>query len=147
MPVVQTREVAVDQEEQFDALMVEWEKEADELKCHIYVLVQGAKDADGASWCGDCVTAEPVIFAALAQLKEDVMLVECPVGRNKYKGIECADGACYLNKGSKHPYKTHKELGLTAVPTLFRWAKGKAVSKLVEGHCSDPAAVAAFFQK
>lgn len=82
------------------------------------MLFTGSKSIDtGRSWCPDCVNAEPVIEAELAELASYVFL-ECPVEREQYRSPE------YL-------YRTDERIKLRCVPTLQRVAlSGKAIAQL-----------------
>lgn len=55
--------------------------------------------------------ADPIIRSTVTKIPGAV-LVECPVG----------DRAVYKNNPT-HPYRVHAKAKLTAVPTLYRWAK------------------------
>uniref|UniRef100_A0A023FTK0 Thioredoxin domain-containing protein 17 n=1 Tax=Amblyomma parvum TaxID=251391 RepID=A0A023FTK0_AMBPA len=68
----------------------------------------GAEDANGASWCPDCVAAKPVLEAALKKAPEDTTLVTCYIERAIWKD-------------QTNPFRTDKTLKLTCVPTLIRW--------------------------
>src|SRR5580698_6696454 len=44
-------------------------------------LFFGSEDPQSAeSWCPDCVTADPVLRAAIRRLRPDLTVYECPVG-------------------------------------------------------------------
>lgn len=96
----------------------------------------GSEDPQtGASWCPDCVTADPVLRAAIARTRPQTTLYECPVGlRSAWKNVP------------DHPYRLHPDLRIARIPTLIRWAHGCEVGRLVEGDCANPEAVAAFLR-
>lgn len=97
-------------------------------------LFFGSEDpATGASWCPDCVTADPVLRATIAAAAPALPVHECPVGaRSAWKGV------------MDHPYRVHPAFRLQRIPTLIRFRAGLDVGRLVEGPCADPAAVRAF---
>lgn len=89
--------------------------------------------ASGVSWCPDCVTADPVLRAALVRQRPELVVLECPVGeRADWKGR------------ADHPYRRDLRLAVHRIPTLIRWSAGRACDRLVEGGCADPAQLAAF---
>ena len=92
----------------------------------VYVLVEGARDpATGISWCSDCVTAEPVIERVFAEAKERVSLVRAEVQRAAYKG------------NAQHPFRTHPQLQLQRIPTLYRFKAGLVEDQLIETELHD----------
>lgn len=97
-------------------------------------LFFGSEDpGTGASWCPDCVTADPVLRAAIAATAPGLPTYECPVGaRSAWKGV------------ADHPYRVHPGFRVQRIPTLIRLRGGIEIGRLVEGPCSDRAAVAAF---
>jgi Eukaryotic protein of unknown function (DUF953) len=97
-------------------------------------LVFGAEDpGTGASWCKDCVVADPVLRAAIARLRPGLRVYECPVPtRDEWKG------------NAAHPYRTHPGLRIERIPTLVLMGGGREQGRLVETDCRDPARVAAF---
>jgi hypothetical protein len=98
------------------------------------LLFFGSEDPEtGASWCPDCVTADPVLRAACVRLRPELTLHECPVGaRSAWKNV------------ADHPYRLHPALRIARIPTLLRFAAGCERGRLVEADCRDPAAVEAF---
>ena len=98
------------------------------------LLFFGSEDPQtGESWCPDCVTADPVLRAAIVRDRPDLTLYECPVGvRSAWKNVP------------GHPYRVHPELRVARIPTLIRWRDGCEVGRLIEADCADPAVVAAF---
>jgi thiol-disulfide isomerase/thioredoxin len=98
----------------------------------LFLLFFGSEvEETGASWCPDCVMADPVIRGTLARItRRAVHLVECPVGsRADYKG------------NADHPYRRAPRVRLERIPTLIRWAGGREVGRLVEGECLEPDAL------
>ncbi len=61
-----------------------------------------------SDWCPDCVEGDPIVLEVLKE-RADCVLVQCDVG----------DVAGY--KSPQHPYRTHAQIKLTAIPTLMRW--------------------------
>jgi hypothetical protein len=98
------------------------------------LLFFGSEDPQtGASWCPDCVTADPVLRKACRDLRPELTLYECPVGaRSDWKNRP------------EHPYRQHPALRLARIPTLLRLQDGCEVGRLVEGDCAKPEAVRAF---
>ncbi len=97
-------------------------------------LFFGSEDPQsGASWCPDCVTADPVLRATLATSAPRLIVHECPVGeRGAWKGR------------LDHPYRIHPTFHLARIPTLIRFRGGIDIGRLVEGACADRGAVQAF---
>jgi len=97
-------------------------------------LFFGSEDAQtGQSWCPDCVTADPVLRAACARLRPDLVLHECPVGmRSDWKNRP------------EHPYRTHPVARVARIPTLLLIENGCERGRLVEGDCARADQVAAF---
>lgn len=97
-------------------------------------LFFGSEDpATGASWCPDCVTADPVLRATLAKAAPELTVYECPVGeRSAWKGQ------------MEHPYRVLPAFRIARIPTLIRFRAGLDIGRLVEALCSDRAAVLAF---
>ena len=51
----------------------------------MFVLFSGSVDAaSGVSWCPDCVTADPVVAAALKEVDDDLVFVHCSVGQRAF---------------------------------------------------------------
>jgi hypothetical protein len=99
----------------------------------LFVFFGSNQPETGASWCPDCVTADPVLRAAISRVRPDLDLFECPVGdRVAWKGV------------ADHPYRTHPLFRVVRIPTLIRVRSGSEIGRLVEADCALPAAVAAF---
>lgn len=97
-------------------------------------LFFGAEDpATGASWCPDCVTADPVLRAACAAQRPDLTLNECPVGQR----------SDWKNRPT-HPYRLDPDFRVARIPTLLLIEDGCEAGRLVEGDCARPDLVAAF---
>ncbi|XP_072163897.1 thioredoxin domain-containing protein 17-like [Diadema setosum] len=97
-----------------------------------YILFCGSKNSDGASWCPDCVTAEPVVMKCLEAAPENAVFIYCSVG----------DRASW--KDPNNSYRTHPKLLLKGVPTLLQWNTPK---KLVEEECAKEDLVSLFFEE
>jgi hypothetical protein len=100
------------------------------------LLFFGSEDpGTGASWCPDCVTADPVLRAACRRERPELTLYECPVGqRSDWKGR------------ADHPYRQHGQVHLNRIPTLILVEGGCERGRLVEADCARPEAVAAFLR-
>lgn len=63
----------------------------------------------GASWCPDCVTADPLVAESIAEArkKRSVMFVECTVERGSYL------------KNPDYLYRVHPFVGLPSIPTVL----------------------------
>jgi hypothetical protein len=98
------------------------------------LLFFGSEDpGTGASWCPDCVIADPILRRACATLQGDLTLYECPVGeRQAWK------------QRPEHPYRTDPDLHVERIPTLIRVRQGILVGRLVEADCQQRDLVAAF---
>ena len=97
-------------------------------------LFFGAEDpATGESWCPDCVTAEPVLRAACARQRPDLVLNECPIGQR-----------CDWKNQSAHPFRLDPDFRLARIPTLLLIEDGCETGRLVEGDCAKRDLVAAF---
>ncbi|XP_032629775.1 thioredoxin domain-containing protein 17-like [Chelonoidis abingdonii] len=84
----------------------------------VFILFCGDKDAQGRSWCLDCVTAEPVVRSELNSLPNGAVVIYCQVGDQAYW------------KDPNNEFR--KNLKLTAVPTLLKYGTPQ---KLVEEEC------------
>ncbi|KAG8001923.1 thioredoxin domain-containing protein 17 [Larimichthys crocea] len=84
----------------------------------IFAYFSGDKDAQGKSWCPDCVKAEPVVRGELSHLPEGSVFIYCQVGERAYW------------KDASNDFK--KTLKLSGVPTLLRYGTPQ---KLVEEEC------------
>uniref|UniRef100_A0A3P8VZJ3 Thioredoxin domain-containing protein 17 n=1 Tax=Cynoglossus semilaevis TaxID=244447 RepID=A0A3P8VZJ3_CYNSE len=73
----------------------------------IFVYFSGNKDAEGKSWCPDCVKAEPVVRGEMSNLPDGSVFIYCQVGERTYW------------KNPNNDFK--KNLKLTGVPTLMRY--------------------------
>ncbi len=97
-------------------------------------LVFGSEDPQtGASWCPDCVTADPVLRAALHRQRPDLVVHECPVGER----------SAWKNQ-PEHPLRTHPGFRIARIPTLIFLDRGIERGRLVEGDCAVADRVAAF---
>ena len=100
-------------------------------------LFFGSEDPQTAeSWCPDCVTADPVLRAAIRRLRPDLTVYECPVGaRSQWKNQP------------DHPYRRDPSTRLARIPTLLLMVDGLERGRLVEGDCAQPALVEAFLAR
>ncbi|XP_063871675.1 thioredoxin domain-containing protein 17-like [Scylla paramamosain] len=74
----------------------------------IFALFSGSKDANGKSWCPDCVVAEPVVKGALGKAPEDAVFLYVGVGgRDFWKDPQCI-------------FRTDSRTRLRSVPTLMK---------------------------
>ena len=114
--------------ENFMSKVSELEKQGKEVYC----LFSGTKDANGKSWCPDCVTAEPVVRGCLKNMPEAAVFLYCQVGERDY----------WKNKSNE--FRVHPKLKLTRVPTLMRW--GAPNEKLVEENLFKPDMINMMFE-
>jgi len=100
----------------------------------VFVLVEGARDPlTGVSWCGDCERAEPIVERVFNDERGRVSLVRAPVARSSYKG------------NAAHPYRSHPQLRLQRIPTLYRMGPaGRVVDQLIETELHDETRVRNF---
>ena len=47
----------------------------------------------------------------------------------------------WVKNNPDHPYRTHPEIALTAIPTLIAWGQDGPGARLVEGECHSQEAV------
>ncbi|XP_030042025.1 thioredoxin domain-containing protein 17 [Microcaecilia unicolor] len=122
MPQTQYTEVKVRGYQEFIQAL---ERFKDQL---VFALFCGSKNEKGASWCPDCVEAEPIVRENLQYLPEDSIFVYCDVGEKAYW---------------KDPNNDFKQnLKLTGVPTLLKCGTPQ---KLVEEECFKPELVQMLF--
>jgi thiol-disulfide isomerase/thioredoxin len=100
-------------------------------------LFFGSEDpTTGASWCPDCVIADPVLRRACTSLRPDLVLYECPVGpRSAWKNQP------------EHPFRLHPTLRLARIPTLIFLERGMERGRLVEADCAKGEVVEAFLKR
>jgi len=100
-------------------------------------LFFGSEDpVSGESWCPDCVTADPVLRAAVTRQRPEITLFECPVGaRSDWK-----------NRPG-HPYRIDPTTRLARIPTLLMLVDGCERGRLVEADCAKPDLVSAFLAR
>jgi Eukaryotic protein of unknown function (DUF953) len=102
----------------------------------LFLFFASEDPVTGASWCPDCVIADPVLRRACTTLRPDLTLYECPVGqRSEWRNQP------------QHPYRLHPTTRLTRIPTLLFIEQGLERGRLVEGDCAQPAVVEAFLQR
>ncbi|XP_053562270.1 thioredoxin domain-containing protein 17 [Bombina bombina] len=96
----------------------------------VFVYFSGNKNADGVSWCPDCVKAEPVVRGELKNLPEGAVFIYCQVGERPYW------------KDSNNEFK--RNLKLASVPTLLKYGTAQ---KLVEEECLNADLVQMLFSE
>lgn len=102
----------------------------------LYLFFGSEDPTTGASWCPDCVIADPILRRACTTLRPDLVLYECPVGlRSEWKNQ------------LQHPYRLHPTTRLARIPTLLFLEHGMERGRLVEGDCAQPAIVEAFLKR
>ncbi|MBA3697884.1 MAG: DUF953 domain-containing protein [Planctomycetes bacterium] len=102
----------------------------------LYLFFGSEDPVTGASWCPDCVIADPVLRRACSTLRPDLVLYECPVGpRSAWKNQP------------DHPYRLHPITRVARIPTLVFVEHGMERGRLVEGDCAQTAVVEAFLAK
>lgn len=110
-----------------------WQELCSEQGSALFAFFGSEDPGTGASWCKDCVTADPVLRSACRRLRPDLTLYECPVGeRSEWK------------EESDHPYRVHPQWHLERIPTLVLIEGGCERGRLGEADCQDEAVVAAF---
>ncbi|XP_050678567.1 thioredoxin domain-containing protein 17-like isoform X2 [Leptidea sinapis] len=87
----------------------------------VFVYFSGSKNADGNSWCPDCVEAEPVIKSYFTELQKNIIFVYVDVGDRDY----------WKNKAC--PFRTDSRIKLMVIPTLIKW---KGVQRLEGSQCN-----------
>uniref|UniRef100_A0A7R9YBW2 very-long-chain (3R)-3-hydroxyacyl-CoA dehydratase n=1 Tax=Pinguiococcus pyrenoidosus TaxID=172671 RepID=A0A7R9YBW2_9STRA len=65
----------------------------------------------GDSWCPDCTAAFPIVWPRLLRLPDDMLVLDIPLERSPYKGLEPF--------AKVHPLKEHALIELERVPTLL----------------------------
>eukprot|EP01027_Heterolobosea_sp_BB2_P002674 GEZU01004034.1.p1 GENE.GEZU01004034.1~~GEZU01004034.1.p1 ORF type:complete len:164 (+),score=34.85 GEZU01004034.1:71-493(+) len=129
--------VVIPTTDQFDAKIAEVEKQAAETGKHIFVHFSGEADAQGNSWCPDCVRADPILDAAFSKIADKMILVYCPVARSEYR------------MNPSYPYRTHPRIKLNNVPTVIHWRpehKGTQHERITH-ECDDAQAVDTFIKE
>uniref|UniRef100_A0A7S3SHM9 Thioredoxin domain-containing protein n=1 Tax=Strombidinopsis acuminata TaxID=141414 RepID=A0A7S3SHM9_9SPIT len=87
-------------------MMEEWDKYLAEKSGFLLVIFTGTMDADGSSWCPDCVVAKPKIKEVVEAVAGKVKVIVASVTRNEWRG------------NADHPYKKHGVFHVTGVPTM-----------------------------
>ena len=100
--------------------MAELEKiiaEEEKTASNIIVLFTGKEDpATGASWCPDCVKAEPIIEKCVPKIPEGNVFIYCVVGdRPTWKDPQCI-------------FRTHEKTKLKGIPTLLKWGTSESLN-------------------
>ena len=120
MASVWARATHIQEPEEFDGAVEQLSKKG----VPVYVLLTGAKDASGASWCPDCNQVMPSLRAALEALREGELLV-MNVEKAKYR------------QNPEYPLRKHKGVRLTTVPTFGRWQQGRLEMRLEDNQIAD----------
>jgi len=108
------------------------EKLVNEQVNTVVLLFTGTKQANGKSWCPDCVVADPVIESVTQQLKTaDLTFITVPVG----------DLPTW--KSPDNQYRKHPVYSVDCVPTLINVTKSQ---RLEEGGCADEKLVKQLFE-
>ncbi|XP_021001696.1 thioredoxin domain-containing protein 17 [Parasteatoda tepidariorum] len=97
----------------------------------LFVLFSGSKDANGQSWCPDCVTADPIIEEGLQSAPEDSVFIYCGVGSRDYW------------KNPNNDFRKDEKFKLTSVPTLMKWNTAR---RLDDDQCKSAALVTMLFE-
>ena len=117
--------------EGFDAFVEQVEKHKASGK-PIFVLFSGSKDANGKSWCPDCVVAEPVVKAALEKAPEDAAFIYVGVGGRDFW------------KDRSNVFRTDARTKLNSVPTLMKFG---GPQRLEEEQCAKADMVEMLFEE
>ncbi|XP_025092057.1 thioredoxin domain-containing protein 17-like [Pomacea canaliculata] len=98
----------------------------------VFALFSGSKDANGESWCPDCLTADPVIKDNLKYAPADAILIHCGVGKREFW------------KDKENVFRKDPKLLLKCVPTLLKLGTPQ---RLEEAQCADENLVQMFFEE
>lgn len=104
-------------------------------KKNFIIFLYGQKDANGHSWCPDCVLSEPFVSKAKErvmqlQSKKEVYFVEIPVDYEK-----------------KAVFKENKIVKMTKIPCLVYYFKGHEMGRLIEGEMSTQESIDEFIDQ
>ncbi|KAK6192186.1 hypothetical protein SNE40_003701 [Patella caerulea] len=109
-----------------------FQKVAEENKGKVvFALFCGSIDANGQSWCPDCVVAAPVINANLKYAPKDSVLIHCGVGDRQFW------------KDQNNAFRKDNRLALKSVPTLLKLGQPQ---RLEEAQCAKPEMVKMLFE-
>ncbi|KAK7070649.1 hypothetical protein SK128_022704 [Halocaridina rubra] len=97
----------------------------------IFVLFSGSKDANGKSWCPDCVVAEPVVKGALDKAPDDAIFLYVGVGPRDFW------------KDRNNVFRTDARTKLKSVPTLMLFG---GPQRLEEEQCAKADMVEMLFE-
>ncbi|KAM4843724.1 thioredoxin domain-containing protein 17 [Thomomys bottae] len=123
-PMARYEEVSVTGFEAFNRAVEQYQDKT------IFAYFSGSKDAEGKSWCPDCVQAEPVVREGLKHVTEACVFIYCQVGERTYW------------KDPNNDFR--QKLKLTAVPTLLKYGTPQ---KLVESECLQATLVEMLFSE
>ena len=102
--IIMATVVKVEGFEAFQAKVAELSKTGGD----IFVMFSGSKDANGVSWCPDCVDAEPVVNGCLSGASDESHYLYVGVDdRSFWKDQNCV-------------FRTAEETLLKSVPTLIK---------------------------
>jgi len=108
------QELEIDGYENFKSRIADLEK--DSTKSPLFLLFTGSDNAQGQSWCPDCVVLEKTLKVLQSKNPLSGCLVRVKVGvRDYWKDKSC-------------PFRTDPKLKLTSVPTLMAWGTPKRLS-------------------
>jgi len=111
MATPKMQELEIEGYENFKGEIPLLEKDAD--KKPLILLFTGSENADGHSWCPDCVVLEKTLETFKAKEGPTGCLVRVKVGpRDYWKDKNC-------------PFRTDAKLKLSSVPTLMAWGTPK----------------------
>ncbi|ESO97430.1 hypothetical protein LOTGIDRAFT_214285 [Lottia gigantea] len=101
-----------------------YKKAAEENKSKlVFALFCGSVNANGESWCPDCVTAAPVIADNLKHAPKDSVFIHCGVGGRDFW------------KDQNNVFRKDPVLKLKSVPTLLKIGHPQ---RLEEAQCAKP---------
>lgn len=114
--------ITVNAGEELDAVMENQLQNNEEI---LVVVLAAYKPNTTVSWCGDCVSAIPVINKACAEMWAHKPVITCWVARDVYKN------------NPEYVLRIHPVLKLEALPQVYRIRRDGKIQSLVEGDCSD----------
>ncbi|CAG5129577.1 unnamed protein product [Candidula unifasciata] len=97
----------------------------------VYVLFSGTPDADGVSWCPDCVKADPVIERNLEKAPSDAVFIHCHVGDRAYW------------KNQNNEFRKDPKFAIKCIPTLLKLGSRH---KLEEEQCLNDDLIQMLFE-
>ena len=99
------------------------------------VYLYGAHDAQGRSWCPDCVIAQPFVDNVLPRIlenesKKEVYFINISVGMKQ-----------------REIYRNDKIIKMKRIPTLIYFSKGVEMGRLVEGDMASQENIDSFIDQ